>query len=128
MTARLVKRIVFGYTVDCFPGLLIVGCNQLKRKVQRAGFAIAVSMEPLTALPPDSDILCVPPELVALAQEVAPHCRIEALYNYLNHPAYNVLIEQLRAGHEWTAARLTERVTDADEGEIMTYRGYERIG
>lgn len=127
MIPRCVKRIVFGYTVDCFPGLLIVGCNQLKRKIERAGFDVAVSMEPLTALPTDTDILCVPPELLKAAQQTTD-CRIEVIDHYLNHPTYNTVIAQLKAGHEWTAARRSERMTSADDGEIMTYRGYERIG
>ena len=128
MTAKVIRRIVFGYTVDCFPGPLIVGCNQMKRKVERAGFDIAVSMEPLSELPPETDVLFVPLELAELAQQIAPQCRIEALDNFLNHPLYNALIAQLKEGREWSAAQRTAHVTNEEEGYIATYRGYQRIG
>ncbi len=35
--AQVVRRIAFGYTIDAFPGMLIVACHQLKRKLERAG-------------------------------------------------------------------------------------------
>ena len=120
-----VRRIVFGYDIDFFPGLLIVGCNQLKRKIARAGFDVAVGTFPLDGLPPDVDIIFVPSELAAAAQKMAPQCRIESLDSFLNHPAYNRLVEQLGQGVEWTARRKVPQ--NDDEGQIVQYRGYQRI-
>jgi mannitol-specific phosphotransferase system IIBC component len=130
MTARFVRRIVFGYTIDCFPGLLIVGCNQLKRKLERAGFVVTVSMEPLTALPVETDILIVPSELGELARQAASHSHIEVVDNFLNHPIYNTLIAQFNEGQVWTAARKepNTQIPDESEGQIVTYQGYQRIG
>lgn len=123
---RVLKRIVFGYSVDCFPGTLIIGHNQLKRKLIRAGFDVTVSMAPLKDLPPDVDILFVPPELAEAARQVACHCQVEVLETFLNHPLYDTLINKLD-GTEWVARRLTEHPPEAESGQIVRYRGYERI-
>ncbi len=123
---RRLRRIAFGYTLDNFPGALIVGQHQLTRKLERAGFDVAVSFCPLNDLPADTDILIVAPELVPAACQAAPHSHVQIVENFINHPAYDELIEQLQAGKEWMAARLADRpVTEG--GKILHYRGYERI-
>ncbi len=127
MTARVLKRIVFGYSVDSFSGLQIVGYNQFKRMLARAGFDIAVSLAPLNDLAPDVDILFVSPNLAEPARQAAPRSRVEVLENFVNHPIYERMIQQLTDGQEWTAARLSERRSAEDGGEIVRYRGYERI-
>jgi len=124
---RLVKTIVFGYTLDYFPGPLIVGYNQLKRKLQRAGFAVSVRLCPLSDLPSDVSIIFTPLELADQAAQAAPHSRIIALESFLNQPSYNALVEQLKEGREWTAARVSTHARSDDEGQIVNYRGYERI-
>ncbi len=123
---RILKRIVFGYSADCFPGQLIVGHNQLKRKLVRAGFDVTVSMAPLKDLPPDVDILFVPPELAEAARPAASHCQVEVLETFLNHPLYDALIKKLD-GTEWIARRLTDHPPAEESGQIVRYRGYERI-
>ena len=120
------RRIAFGYTLDAFPGNLIVACHQLKRKLERAGFSVVVATCPLSALPPDTDIVFVPEALAEAARQAAPQCRIEVLDHLLNHPAYNALVAQLAEGGEWSAERLAAPA-DPDAGEIQTYRGYERV-
>ncbi|MBI5878097.1 MAG: hypothetical protein HZB53_10615 [Chloroflexi bacterium] len=123
---RLVRRIVFGYTYDAFPGLLIVACNQLKRKLERAGFAVTVETAPLSALPPDTDIVFVPLALADVARQAASQCRIEVLDELLNHPSYNILVAQLMDGSEWTALPAAPPA-DPAAGTIQTYRGSLRI-
>lgn len=124
--ARLVRRIVFGYSYDAFPGLLIVACNQLKRKLERAGFAVKIGTEPLSSLPDDTDIVFVPQELEREARQAAPQCRIEVLDELLNHPSYNELVDQIVDGSEWTAASAPPPA-DPSAGTIQTYRGSLRI-
>src|SRR5262249_33509514 len=41
-TDAVESRIVFGFTLDVFPGMLIVGYNQVKHKVAEAGLRAAV--------------------------------------------------------------------------------------
>ena len=124
---RVLKQIVFGYAIDFFPGLLIVGYQQLKRKIARSGFDVTVSMNPLSDLPLETDILLVPEQLLDEARRVASTSQVEPLDNFLNHPLYNVLVRQLVEGNVWTAPKLAAPSESDEEGEIRTYRGYERI-
>ncbi len=87
------RTIVFGFTLDVFPGLLIVGYNQMKHKVAEAGINARVSMSALGDLPPGVDVLFVPPELEQVARAAAPGARVEVLDNFLNYPGYNTLVE-----------------------------------
>ncbi len=88
------KRIVFGFTLDVFPGMLAVGYNQMKKKVSEAGIKATVSMLSLGDLPPVVDVLFVPPELAEAAQRAAPHSRVLVLQNFLNSPLYSALIQE----------------------------------
>jgi mannitol-specific phosphotransferase system IIBC component len=124
---RILRRIVFAYTVDFFPGMLILGHNQLKRMLARNGFDVKVSMAPLNDLPPDVDMVFVPPELAEAARQAVPHGRVEVLESPLNHPRYDALIRQLGEGIEWTAARVVEQASTEESGQMVRYRGYERI-
>ncbi len=124
---RIIKRIVFGYSLDNFPGALIIGQHTLQRKLERAGFDVSVSFCPLSDLSADTDILIVAPELVPAACQAAPHSHVQIVEDFINHPAYDELIEQLQSGKEWTAARLADRPAATEEGKIFKYRGYERI-
>ncbi len=99
-TSSCRKTIVFGYTLDCLPGLLIVGYNQFKHKVAEAGLNVAVKMLPLNDLPPQVDVLFVPQEFAEAARKAAPHSRVEVLGTFLNHPSYNTLIQQLMGESE----------------------------
>jgi mannitol-specific phosphotransferase system IIBC component len=124
---RVVRRIAFGYALDFFPGTLILGFNQLKHMLERAGFAATVSMSPLSDLPLDADIILVPRVLLEGARKVAPNSRVEGLDSFLDHPIYRSLIEELESGQEWTAARLTQHPSEEGEGQVVRYRGYQRI-
>jgi hypothetical protein len=93
--ARCVKTIVFGYTLDVFPGPLIIGYNQLKHKIEEAALGVSVKMLPLSDLPAEVDYLFVPLELAEAARQAAPHSRVEALDSFLNHPSYNTVVEEL---------------------------------
>ena len=122
----VIRRIVFGYTLDHFPSAIILGHNQLKRMLERAGFAIKVTMAPLTDLPPDVDILFVPPELEQAAQAILAPERIQVLEDMVNHPRYANLVQQLTERVTITAARQDEHATE-NAGNIITYRGYQRV-
>jgi hypothetical protein len=90
-------RIVFGFVLDVFPGLLIVGQNQFKRNAADAGLRVSVSMLSLGDVPPDVAVVFVPRELVEAAQRAAPKAKVVALDSFLNHPAYKQIIAELHA-------------------------------
>jgi hypothetical protein len=89
-------RVVFGYTYDVFPGLLIVGYNQMKRKLSNAGIDAIVSMLPLADLPARVDYLLVPPDLGDAAARSAPTSTVLRIENFMNNPQYNEVVEALR--------------------------------
>ncbi len=88
-------KIAFGFTLDVFPGPLILGYNQVKHKLAEAGVHASVSLTALADLPADVDVVFVPPELAEAARLAAPHAHVEALDNFLNHPGYNALVQDL---------------------------------
>jgi mannitol-specific phosphotransferase system IIBC component len=123
---RLLRRIVFGYTVECFPGMLILGYNQLKRMLARGEFDVKINLAPLNDLPSDTDILFVPPELREPAEHVT--CvQVQVLEDYLNHPAYTALMQQLNDGVGWRACKIAEPPAPEQNSQSVRYRGYERI-
>ena len=123
---RVVRRIVVGYAVDYFPGSLIIAHHTLQAKLARAGYAVAVTLAPLHDLPQEGvDILLAPPTLAEAARRAAPDAYHVSLETFAHHPFYDQLLEELAAGQVWTAERLSER--PAGQGEIMVYRGYERV-
>jgi len=89
-------RVDFGYTYDVFPGLLIVGYNQMKRKLSSASIDAIVSMLPLADLPARVDYLLVPPELGDTAARHAPTSTVLLIENFMNNPQYNEVVEALR--------------------------------
>ena len=127
MNPRLIRRIVFGYTVDSFPGMLILGQHQLKRKIERAGFDILVTFLPLDDLPSDTDILFVLPALEQMARRAVPDSIVYVVEDFVNNPEYDQVIEKLLVGTDWTAKQLSDRPPEDEGGEIVRYRGYERL-
>ncbi len=125
-TAKLIRKIGVGYALDFMPAPLLVGFNQLRRKLERAGFKVQVALVPLNELPPDLDVLFVPTEIEQIARKAAPDKWIIALDSYLNHPAYSELVKRLQDGQEIYALPAEEEQTESG-GVIVRYRGYERI-
>ena len=122
---RVLRRVVVGYSVDYFPGALIIAHHSLQAKLARAGYAVAVTLAPLHDLPEGVDILLTPPELAEAARAAAPHAVHVSLDSHAHHPFYDQLVAELAAGQVWTAERPAER--PAGQGEVVVYRGYERV-
>jgi mannitol-specific phosphotransferase system IIBC component len=124
---QLLRRIVFGYTVDCFPSQLILGHNRLKRMLERAGYNINVSMCPLDDIPLGADIVFVPKQLEEQAHRTAAHGQVRACEDFVNQPMYDDLIKLLGEGRKWTAPLIVQDSQDDSTGKIKRYRGYEQI-
>ena len=124
--AKLIKKIAIGYQLPAMPSFLIQGLLLLRSKLARAEFQVEVALCPLNQLPPDTDILFVPAELVDLAGQVAsPQTQVIPLTAATaQQPAYNELLERLKAGQELYAAL---REGSEAEGGVIRYRGYTRI-
>ena len=66
---RLIKKVAVGYDLTAMPPAIIRCFTMLRSKLERAGYAIEVGMRPVTALPPDLDVLFVSAELAERAAE-----------------------------------------------------------
>lgn len=126
ITPKLIRRIGFGYALDFMPTNLIVGFNQLRKKLQQAQFRVMVLLVPLIDVPPDLDMLIVPKELEETACAAIPGLLPIVLDDFPNHPFYTELVKQLEQGTEIYALRGEEERTESG-GIIEHYRGYDRI-
>jgi hypothetical protein len=102
---RLVRRIVWGYEVGVLPVPWLMGYKRLKALVERAGFAVRVDLIPLSGLPDDTDVLCVPDELAAAGRAAAPEAHMLTFDERPPQEALQALLDQLAAGVELTAER-----------------------
>ena len=125
-TAKLIRSIGFGYALDFMPAPFLVGFNQMRRKLERAGFTVNVSLVPLSDVPSDIDILFVPAHLESNARKAAPGKWIIALDTYLNHLSYADVLNRLEDGSEIYALRANAGGTESGS-EIVRYRGNLRI-
>lgn len=87
--------IVFGFTVDVCPALLILGYEQLRNRAMEKGLGIDVRLLALSDLPERIHTLFVPSELARAARQAAPNARIIALEELINNPIYDAVIEVL---------------------------------
>lgn len=112
---RLVRRIVWAYEVGVLPVPWLMGYKRLKAMVERMDFAVRVDLTPLSSLPADSDVLCVPGELTVAGREAAPDAHLIAFSARPSQEALQALVAQLGAGVELTAERAaTEPAPDMD--------------
>ena len=95
-TEKEIPAIIFGFTLEIFPGMLILGYEQLKHKVAEAGLNVQVRMLSLDALTANVHTLIVPMELDHLASQVAPQARVIALTEMVNAPVYDALVEEFK--------------------------------
>lgn len=123
---RVVEKIVFGYE-NAVPAALLVGFEQLKHKLKRAGLNVRVTFLPLHNLPDDVDVLLVAEDAVAAARKHAPDAEVIALQQYRNSPIYSTLVEQLQEGVELRAETEDGNGTTSEQSRTTKYRGYRKI-
>jgi mannitol-specific phosphotransferase system IIBC component len=123
---RLIRSIGFVYALDYMPAPLLVGYNQLRRKLERAKLNVMVELVPVNDLPADMDLLFVPTQLEPVVRGLRPSEHMVVLDSFLNHPAYAELIERLQDGMEWYALPL-DAPPAPTEAIILRYRGNVRI-
>lgn len=100
--------IVFGFTVDICPALLILGYEQFRKRATEKGLGIDVRLVALSDLPEHIHTLFVPPALAQAARQSAPNSRIIALEELVNNPIYDAVIEVLEREHA-SAGKQIER-------------------
>jgi hypothetical protein len=87
--------IVFGFTVDVCPALLILGYEQFRKRAAQKGLEMPIRLAELSALPPNIHTLFVPPQLSKRARQAAPGARVIALEELINNPIFDAVVETL---------------------------------
>lgn len=129
-TARLVKKVVIGYKLPALPTFVMRSFILLRNKLARFGFRVEVLLSPLDQLPPDTDLLFVPTDLIEVAGQAAPEARVIPLTaSTAQQPAYDDLLRQLEAGQTLYALRVEdeEKQLRPEDRMIVRYRGYRRL-
>jgi len=126
-TPKLVKRVVVSYKLGWLPGEWLQAWRRLDRVFARANLSVKATLAPLEDLPPDTDIIVVPPELREAAGNAAvPGTPMLVTPASAAAGAFAELVARLEAGVEFTA----EKFDPADEKakpKIVTYRGHTLI-
>ena len=125
--ARLVKKVVIGYDLNALPPSLIRSFTLLRKMLARKRFMIEVVLRPLSQLPPDTDVLFVPGELLEAAQQAASEAAwVAPLDAAKTHQVvFDELVQRLEVGQEMYALPVEEQ---SGRSVIVRYRGNQRIG
>jgi hypothetical protein len=120
---KIVRRVVCSYRLGWLPGDWLQTWRRLDRVFARAELKVKATLAPLEDLPPDTDILVVPPELREAAREAAlPGTPILVTPASAAAGAFADLVSRLQLGTEFTAERLDP--ADKDKPKIVSYRGH----
>jgi len=79
-------------------GSSLIGANQLKKRAKDAGLGIKVIHSPVNQIPADTDVVIAHEGLAARARSAAPNAVVLSFRNFLNNPASDLLVRQLKAG------------------------------
>jgi hypothetical protein len=119
---KVVRRVVVSYRLGWLPGDWLQTWRRLDRVFFRAELSVKATLAPLEDLPPDTDILVVPPQLREAAREAAPPgTPILVTPASAAAGAFADLVSRLQAGTEFKAERLDP--ADKDKPKIASYRG-----
>jgi hypothetical protein len=119
---RVVRRVVCGFQQGYLPGDWLQTWRRLDRLFVRAQLKVKATLAPLDELPPDTDILVVPPELREASRSAVPTgTPILVTSAAAAASAFADLLERLQQGVELSADRIDP--SEAEEPKILTYRG-----
>lgn len=91
-----VKLIVFA--CEAGMGSSLMGANQLRKLIKKAGLAIDVIHSPVHQIPPAADVVVTHKGLATQARAKAPSAAIIAFQMFMNDPAVFGVVESLKAG------------------------------
>jgi hypothetical protein len=124
---KVVRRVVCSYRLGWLPGEWLQTWRRLDRVFARANLRVKATLAPLEALPADTDILVVPPDLRDAANEaVTPGTPILVTPASAAAGAFADLVARLEAGTDFTAEKFDPEVEKA-KPKIVSYRGHTII-
>jgi mannitol-specific phosphotransferase system IIBC component len=96
--ATEVSKIAF--VCEAGMGSSLIGANQLKKKLKKAGFKIKVVNSPAHSIPGDAQILVVHQGLANQVRAKAPDRVVIAFQNFVGNPVYDQLVQAFKNGDE----------------------------
>ena len=119
------RRMVCGYEIELLPTWWLQVHRFFKTRLEREGALVKVDLLPLSNLPPDVDLLIVPPDALAAAREHAPHVECVAITAEDYPKQVAEILAHLR-GRGWYAVRESAQM-DQPQPKIVRHLGYEKI-
>ena len=93
-----VKKIVLACEAGMGSSLMVK--NGLIKKLTKAGLEIEVEHSPVNLIPSDADVVVAHQGLSGRAREVAENSVVVSFNMFMNDPAINKLVEDLKNGNE----------------------------
>ena len=93
-----VSKIVF--VCEAGMGSSLIGANQLKKKLKKAGIKVKVVNSPAHTIPNDAQILVVHKGLEKQVRAKAPDRVVIAFSNFVNNPVYDKIVQAFENGDE----------------------------
>jgi len=98
VSASEVSKIVFA--CDAGMGSSAMGAGKLRKKIEAAGLDITVVNKAIDEIPQDAEIVITHQNLTSRAKEKAPQAEHISIQDFLQTPAYDQLVERLKAGKD----------------------------
>ncbi|MFW5749763.1 MAG: PTS sugar transporter subunit IIA, partial [Halanaerobium sp.] len=98
ISASEVNKIVFA--CDAGMGSSAMGAGKLRKKIKAAGLEITVVNKAIDEIPEDAEIVITHQNLTERAKRKAPQAEHISIQDFLQTPAYDQLVERLKAGED----------------------------
>lgn len=119
---RMIRTIVFAFTREELPTSWLQVHRRFEHVVGKAGLKIRLRLEAIEDLPPEYDLLVVPPELREVAQRVLRGGFLYVTTRQSVADAADALMREIARGDVLTAEK-----ADPNAPKIVTHRGMEII-
>jgi len=93
--ANEVKKIVIACEAGMGSSLMVT--NKLKKRVKEANLPVKVEHSPARSIPKDAQVVVVHKGLAKLAREKAPWAVVLPFDNFMNIPAFDVIVNALQS-------------------------------
>lgn len=101
--ASSVSTIVFA--CEAGMGSSVMGVSALKKKLKQANLAINVVHKPVRSVPKDTKVIVAHKGLASMARQQVPDAVVIAFEQFLNDPAFDHLVQSLKAGGDVTEVK-----------------------
>lgn len=119
---RLIRTIVFGFTREELPTSWLQVHRRFEHVIAKAGLKIRLRLEAIEDLPPEYDLLVVPPDLRERAEPLLREAFLFVTTRQSAADAADAFMREIARGDVLTAEK-----ADPNAPKIVTHRGMEII-